>query len=257
MAGGWSIWPVQVPPMINGTVTEKYLWSGKTTLLAVYDGVDNLLQRFEYADDRMPYAMTSGGITYYLAYDQVGTLRLVTDSSGAIIKRIDYDSFGNIIIDTNPTFTIPFGFAGGLHDRDTGLVRFGYRDYLPGIGKWTAKDPIDFAAGDSNLYGYVLNDPVNFVDPLGLLSWGDVGGVTIAAGFGMLGLSATVTAPAWVPVVGAGLVVGGIGLTVYDFVSSIYWGKEAVENIITDPLDSMWKEVDQMNEENSSGSCIE
>jgi RHS repeat-associated protein len=119
----------------------------------------------------MPVAMTAGGSTYYLAYDQVGSLRLVTDSGGKIVKRIDYDSFGNILTDSNENFTIPFGFAGGLHDRDTGLVRFGYRDYLPEIGKWTAKDPILFAGGDANLYGYVENDPVNWVDPYGLAKY--------------------------------------------------------------------------------------
>ncbi len=153
---------------VNGTIIEKYLWSGLTTLLAVYDGNDNLKQRFLYADDRVPYAMTQDGTTCYLAYDQVGSLRLVTDSSGTPVKQLDYDSFGNIIGDTHPAFTVPFGFAGGLHDSDTGLVRFGYRDYMPEIGKWTAKDPILFAGGDTNLFGYVLNDPVNFVDPLGL-----------------------------------------------------------------------------------------
>ena len=147
---------------------EKYLWSGRTTLLAVYDGSDKLLQRFAYADDRMPVAMTAGGAVYYLAYDQVGSLRQVTGSSGNIVKRIEYDSFGNILSDSNPSLTIPFGFAGGLQDRDTNLVRFGYRDYLSEIGKWTAMDPIDFAGGDSNLYGYVAGDPVNGIDPWGL-----------------------------------------------------------------------------------------
>ena len=158
----------RIAKKINGSIIEKYLWGDKTTLLAVYDGSDNLLQRFEYADGRMPYAMTSSGNTYYLTYDQVGSMRLVTDASGNIIKQIDYDTFGNIIADSNPSFTIPFGFAGGLHDRDTDLVRFGYRDYMPEIGKWTAKDPILFAGGDTNLYGYVRNDPVNWVDPEGL-----------------------------------------------------------------------------------------
>jgi len=153
---------------VNGTIEEKYLWLDRTTLLAVYDGSNNLLQRFEYADDRVPYAMTAGGTIYYLAYDQVGSLRLITDNVGNTVKRVDYDSFGNIINDSNPSFAIPFGFAGGLHDSDTKLVRFGYRDYMPEIGKWTAKDPILFAGGDSNLYGYVANDPVNWVDPLGL-----------------------------------------------------------------------------------------
>ncbi len=114
--------------------------------------------------------MLRGGSTYYMMYDQVGSLRLVVDSSGNITKRVDYDSFGNIINDTDPGFAIPFGFAGGLHDRDTGLVRFGARDFDPGIGRWTAKDPIDFAGEDINLYGYVQNDPVNFSDPSGLIN---------------------------------------------------------------------------------------
>ena len=112
--------------------------------------------------------MTRNGSAYYLLYDQIGTLRAVADSSGTIVKQIDYDSFGSIIADTNPAFKVPFGFAGGLHDRDTGLVRFGARDYDPAIGRWTAKDPIDFAGGDANLYGYVQNNPVNLIDPEGL-----------------------------------------------------------------------------------------
>ena len=149
-------------------MVEKYLWQGLTRLLAVYDGGNILRQRFEYADERMPVAMKMGAATYYLSYDQVGSLRLVADGSGNVVKRISYDSFGNILEDTNPSFTIPFGFAGGLHDRDTGLVRFGYRDYDPEVGRWTAKDPIGFEGGDTDLYGYILNNPINFVDENGL-----------------------------------------------------------------------------------------
>ena len=158
----------RIAKKVDGTITEKYLWHGLTCLLAVFDGSDNLLMRFEYADDRMPMAVTTEGVTYYLAYDQVGSLRAVADSAGNVIKRSDYDSFGNIITDTNEAFKLPLGFGGGLHDRDTGLVRFGYRDYDPDIGRWTAKDPIFFAGSDTDLYGYVLNDPINLIDPLGL-----------------------------------------------------------------------------------------
>lgn len=43
-------------------------------------------------------------------------------------------------------------------------MRFGARDYDPETGRWTSKDPILFNGGDSNLYGYSFNDPVNFVD---------------------------------------------------------------------------------------------
>ena len=84
------------------------------------------------------------------------------------VKEIVYDSFGNITEDSNESFKIPLGFAGGLQNRETGLVHFGYREYDPFTGRWTAKDPIGFDGGDTNLYGYVLNDPVNLVDPWGL-----------------------------------------------------------------------------------------
>jgi RHS repeat-associated protein len=181
----------RIAKKVNGVTTEKYLWQGLTRLLAVFDGSDNLIMRFEYADGRMPVAMTMNGSTYYLTCDQVGSLRIVANTAANVLKKINYDSFGNIIQDTNPLFEIPFGFAGGLHDRDTGLVRFGYRDYNPDTARWTAKDPIGFAGGDTDLYGYCLNDPVNLVDPLGLINWSAVrkgaistfgGGVAVVTG---------------------------------------------------------------------------
>jgi RHS repeat-associated protein len=158
----------RIAKKVNGTITEKYFWQGLTQLLAMYDGSSNLLMRFEYADGRMPVAMTKGGSTYSLTYDQVGSLRIVADASGNVVKRIDFDSFGNIIEDTDPDFEVPFGFAGGLGDQDTGLVRFGFRDYDPDTGRWTAKDPIFFVGGDTDLYGCCLNNPINLIDPLGL-----------------------------------------------------------------------------------------
>ncbi len=125
--------------------------------------------RFEYADSRLPFAVMKAGVLYYLIYDQVGSLKLVADNAGNVVKRIEYDTFGNVISDSSPGFAVPFGFAGGLYDKNTKLVRFGYRDYDPETGRWAAKDPIGFAGGDTDLYGYCLNDPVNGEDPSGLM----------------------------------------------------------------------------------------
>ncbi|MDH5546602.1 MAG: RHS repeat-associated core domain-containing protein [Gammaproteobacteria bacterium] len=73
-----------------------------------------------------------------------------------------------MIQDSNPGFQ-PFGFAGGIYDQHTQLTRFGARDYDSQSGRWTSKDPIRFQGGDTNLYGYVFGDPINFLDSSGLI----------------------------------------------------------------------------------------
>jgi RHS repeat-associated protein len=112
------------------------------------------------------------GIEAYFFYDQVGSLRVVADHSGNVIKEVLYDLFGGIIEDTNPDLRIPIGFAGGLHDHDLGFVRFGWRDYDTFTSRWTTSDPIGDAGGDPDWYGYCLDDPVNGIDPLGLFRFG-------------------------------------------------------------------------------------
>ena len=114
------------------------------------------------------YAMNRDGTTYYIATDQVGSPRVVTDSSGVIIKVIAYDSFGKRLSDSNPGFELHIGYAGGLEDTATGLVRFGFRDYDQETGRWTARDPILYEGGQANLFAYVGNNPINQRDPTGL-----------------------------------------------------------------------------------------
>jgi len=84
----------------------------------------------------------------------------------AVEQRLDFDTWGNVTQDTNSEFQ-PFGFAGGLYEANTGLTRFGARDYDASIGRWSSKDPIRFGGGDSNIYGYVSNDPIGFIDRTG------------------------------------------------------------------------------------------
>jgi len=168
----------RVGKKVNGVLTQGFLYDGQLRIVAELDGSGNVVSRFVYGDKvnvpeylvRSPDAQHPSPVTCRIVTDQLGSPRLVVNvADGSIVQRIDYDEFGNVLADSNPGFQ-PFGFAGGLYDRDTKLVRFGARDYDAAAGRWTAKDPIRFGAG-TNLYGYVLNDPVNVNDVNGEGPW--------------------------------------------------------------------------------------
>jgi RHS repeat-associated protein len=155
---------------VNGNPANGFLYGDSIRPVAELDGMGNVVSRFVYAGVGPPAFFEKGGNTYRIIADHLGSVRLVVDvATGAIAQRIDYDSFGRVLADTNPGFQ-PFGFAGGLYDPLTGLVRFGVRDYAAEQGRWTGKDLIGFAGNDSNLYRYVFNDPLNAVDRAGLTS---------------------------------------------------------------------------------------
>lgn len=154
---------------MNGTLGRGFLHGNALQIVAELDGASTLVSRFVYASARnVPDYMVKGGAVYRLLADTNGSVRLVVNAaSGAIVQKIEYGPFGEVVTDTNPGFQ-PFGFAGGLYDSATGLVRFGFRDYDADAGRWTTKDPILFRGGDPNLYAYVGSDPVNRTDPFGL-----------------------------------------------------------------------------------------
>ena len=110
--------------------------------------------------------MIKASTTYRIVKDHLGSpLLVVNASSGAVVQTIEYDEWGNAT--ESGTQPLPFGFAGGLWDRDTNLVRFGARDYDPATGRWTTKDSSRFRGG-LNLYAYAYNNPINYIDPTGL-----------------------------------------------------------------------------------------
>jgi RHS repeat-associated protein len=146
----------------------------------------------------------ASGLTYRIISDWVGSVRLVINATpgssnvGQVMQQLDYDEFGNVLatsVDNSCAATVqcfpfqPFGFAGGLQDRESGLVRFGARDYDPQLGRWVSKDPIRFAGGDTNIYMYAAGDPMNRIDVDGLwglaVSWGGYigAGPIVAPGF--------------------------------------------------------------------------
>jgi RHS repeat-associated protein len=168
---------------VNGTLVQGWLYQDQLRPVAQLDSSGtNVVARFVYGSKaNVPdYMVTSGG-TYRILSDHLGSPRAVVDvASGNLIETINFDEFGNesdALAGTLPAgyVRIPFGFVGGLDDPDTGLVRFGARDYDATTGRWTSKDPWRFRGG-MNLYGYVVSDPVNVTDPTGFAGFSPGGG---------------------------------------------------------------------------------
>ncbi len=152
--------------LTNGKLVQRYHWDDLITLSAVENKSGVI--RFRYDEDGDAIGMIRNGQKLLLATDQLGTVFTVADLSGSSVQEVLYDSFGVMIQNSHPELALPLGFAGGLYDSDTGLIHFGYREYDPAIGRFISPDPLGYAGGDVDLYGYCGDDPVNFVDRLGL-----------------------------------------------------------------------------------------
>lgn len=163
-----AAWTWRTAKSVDGVPVQGLLYRANLQPVAELDSAGALLSRFVYSpEERVPLYFLRGGSTYRILTDHLGSPRLVVDvGTGSVAQLTEYDEFGAVTADTNPGFQ-PFGFAGGLHDPDTGLVRLGWRDYDPQTGRFLAKDPLLFEGGDTNLYAYAGSDPVNRVDPDG------------------------------------------------------------------------------------------
>ncbi|MDD5557591.1 MAG: RHS repeat-associated core domain-containing protein [bacterium] len=118
---------------------------------------------------------------YFYHYNHRGDVVSVTDSTGSEVARYRYDAFGNVA-EKAGTFDSPYQFSTKEYDDAAGLIYYGYRYYDPAHGVWLSKDPIGYYDG-LNLYAFVTNNPVNWVDPYGLVWWW-VPGVVIGGGIG-------------------------------------------------------------------------
>lgn len=132
--------------------------SGTLTKYQNGPGIDNKLT-----------VRTGTDVKYFLA-DHLGSTNGLADSSGAVTSQASYDAFG---IQTG-NLASRYGFTGRENDSFTGLMHYRARQYDPKIGRFISEDPIGFAGGDINLYGYVRNMPLWFRDPTGLQPGADV-----------------------------------------------------------------------------------
>jgi RHS repeat-associated protein len=111
--------------------------------------------------------MEKNGQKYYYHFDGLGSVTALTDSTVNIVQRYDYDSFGNITYMLDPNFIQPYTYTGREYDPEAGSYYYRARYYNSKIGRFISEDPIGLKGG-INQFAYVGNNPVNWVDPLGL-----------------------------------------------------------------------------------------
>lgn len=142
------------------TASHVYLWSG-TQICQKRDAAGSAVMRDYYAS-----GFTEGGDLYYYTRDHLGSIREITDEEGDVRAFYDYDVYG-AMTKLGGDLDGDFGFTGFYWHAASGLNLSLYRAYDSELGRWLSRDPIG-ENGGLNLYGYVFNNPINLIDPLGL-----------------------------------------------------------------------------------------
>ena len=113
----------------------------------------------------------AGGTAAWILADRMGSVRNVVDNTGSVIDTIGYDGYGNVTNESNPPNGGQYKYDGYRYDSETGFYRpdptIG-RLIDTSAGSWINRDPWGFGAGDANLYRYVGNSPILFLDPDGI-----------------------------------------------------------------------------------------
>lgn len=171
---------------LNGTTVtsmKRFVWCGFERC-EERDTSGNVTRRFFGQGEQI------NGVNYYYAFDHLGSVREMTDSTGAIRARYDYDPYG-VRTKVAGDLDASIGFTGHYFHAPSGLSLTMYRAYDAQTGRWLSRDPLREDAG-LNMYAYVGNNPANSVDPLGLdtyavgISGGGFLGVGLTTSFGLI-----------------------------------------------------------------------
>jgi len=151
----------------HGGVETRYIYDLGGNLLAEADASNNIIAYYVHGLGLLA-TITPDNQTFCYHYDASGNAIAITDLSKTIRNTYAYTPFGTIT--ENESFDQPFTFSGqyGVIQEPSGLYYMRARYYDPVIGRFISEDPIGFEGGDVNLYAYVGNNPMNFVDPEGL-----------------------------------------------------------------------------------------
>ena len=149
---------MRVTRRVNGNMTGGWIYRSELTPVAGTDALGGVAQRYVFgmSETGAPDYMMQAGAAVAFVKDALGSPRLVLNvGSGGVVQALTYDEYGQSIQDSSPG-SQPFGFAGGLMDTASQLLRFGRRDYSPRWGRWTCVDPWLFHGGDTNCHAYCL-----------------------------------------------------------------------------------------------------
>lgn len=184
-----------------GQRTHKRNAHGTTTFLYGPDGQLLGEQQFNHQGsklsaqyyiwlDSMPLAGVSityngqGAIAssepFYLHSDHLNTPRVATNQAQQNIWQWQSDAFG--MGHASGSLTMNLRFPGQYFDQESGLHYNYFRDYDPETGRYVESDPIGLGGG-LNTYGYVEGNPINLIDPLGLMVDDGLGGNVCTPGF--------------------------------------------------------------------------
>jgi len=143
----------------NLVIAKKFVWCG-TELCEERDATGaTVTKRFFGQGEQI------AGTNYFFTRDHLGSVREMTDSSGTIQARYDYDPYGRRT-KVQGDLDADSGFTGHYFHAVSGLHLALYRAYDADMGRWLNRDPLS-EAGGLNLYDYVGNSPINAVDLYG------------------------------------------------------------------------------------------
>lgn len=168
----------------TGKQVTYYLYDDRR-LTAEADGQGRITAQYLYVDGQ-PVIKLEGQLAYAIHSDHLGTPRAMTAGDGQLVWAADYSPFGAARIHS-ATISLNLRFPGQYADTETGTYYNYFRDYDPDTGRYQTSDPIGLQAG-INTYTYVANNPLAFVDPLGLDIEILIGGPYASAAYGHVAL---------------------------------------------------------------------
>ena len=158
-------------------------------MIAIYDGTGKLLFEFvdgpQYIDEHLlliNYKENPAGVRYYYLQDPTNyNVDKIFNEAGQVVETYEYTAYGETTVRDAGGNVIewsnvgnPYGFQGRFYDTESHLYYFRYRMYSPEMKRFISMDPMGFA-DSMNLYETFGCDPVNNLDPFGLLDFMNAG----------------------------------------------------------------------------------